>query len=57
MVNSLLYHLKIIASLAQNSVFGVDTVVLEDLPNGELIAGNSARIIRAIGEENGQRYS
>lgn len=53
MVNSLLYHLKIQASIAQNSVIGQDAVVLEDVSNGVLVVGNSARIIRVIGEDIG----
>lgn len=44
-------------SIGKGSVIGAGAVVLKDVPDGVLVAGNPARIIRAISEEDGQRYS
>lgn len=44
-------------NIGKGSVIGAGAVVLKDVPDGVLVAGNPARIIRAINEEDGQRYS
>ena len=43
-------------SIGNGSVIGAGAVVLKDIPDGVLAAGNPARIIRAITEEDGRRY-
>lgn len=44
-------------NIGKGSVIGAGAVVLKDVPDGVLVAGNPARVIRAINEEDGQRYS
>lgn len=44
-------------NIGKGSVIGAGAVVLKDVPDGVLVAGNPARIIRTINDEDGQSYS
>ncbi|MCY9848582.1 sugar O-acetyltransferase [Pectobacterium jejuense] len=43
-------------SIGSNSIIGAGAVVLHSVPEGVLVAGNPARIIRKITEEDSLRY-
>jgi len=43
-------------SIGANSVIGAGAVVVRDIPEGVLAAGNPARVIRPINEADRQRY-
>ena len=43
-------------SIGANSVIGAGAVVVRDIPEGVLAAGNPARVIRPITEADRQRY-
>ena len=44
-------------SIGANSVIGAGAIVLHDVPESVLAAGNPARVIRAISEEDKMRYA